>query len=329
MLESLARAIFREKINGKTVSFGGLLRHEPDERDYIYSDLGGFFGPYVPKHEVWRVKTYQVKDQTPNNTCVFHSYATCREGQEGIELSPKSIVGYARRRGLLRGNGFSSLRNAHKAGKEYGIASEAIVPNTNDPWWSYSAMVEDSDAEDHLEASYFTVSTADEMLKALDDGNAVHTGFTWYSSYNVSGGLRSPWILPWRRGWKVGGHAVALVGYNIPKGLWTFRNSFGPQWGDSGDFYVRMRDFPRFGDNGFVSVDIGDPTNLHAFISSYDGDTVKSKDSPSVFRVEGGKLRPYLTPSAFFADGGCFIPPSYTVVSNDFIERAPKGEPIL
>ena len=329
----LLRHVFKERVNGRSIAVGGLEPHEPDERDFRYQDLGGILD-YKPKQNRLVLPIIEIKDQMPNNTCVFHAYAACREQQEGVALSPRSLVAYAKANGLLRADGLSNLRNGQKAGHDYGIAEESLVPNDNLDWRTYSSVSIEgaiaANAADHKSKSYFSVNTQSEWLKALDDGHAIHTGFDWYSSYNMTGGLKSPWILPWRRGYRVGGHAVACVGYDWPNQLMVLQNSFGRGWGDEGLFYIRMDNI--FGHvEGFVAVDMDDD-KIDAFLASHEGKDVRSGGRPAIYRIENGKKRAYPDPTTFYAWGGHFECDgdlaSFQIVSDKLLDLAPDGDPM-
>lgn len=330
---AILRHIFKEKVNGQTVAISGLEAHEPDTRDFRYRDLGGWFD-YKPKQQRLVLSPLEIKDQAPNNTCVFHSYAACREVQEGVPLSPRSLVAYAKTKGYLRSDGISSIRNGQKAGIEFGVAEESVVPNDRLSWSQYSNVpilgsVQASAAK-HKAKSTFWVNDKNEWLKALDDGYAIHTGFDWYSSYNMTGGLRAPWILPWRKGWKVGGHAVACIGYDIPKGLYVFQNSFGDGWGDNGLFYLRMADVHREGMEGACAVDL-DGDNLAAFIAAHEGKDIKMPSEPAIYRVVDGKKRAYPNECVFYAWGGMFWgegAPTYQDVAGTLLKLIPDGDPM-
>lgn len=334
MFSFIFRRLFKEVVDGEKRIIHGLLPHVPDARDFLYADLGGLFGGYAPKHDRMELPILEIKDQNPNNTCVFHSYASCRENDEDVALSPRSLVVYAKQKGYLRADGLSSIRNGQKAGMEFGIAAESLLPNDNLPWSRYSNVILSpgliANAATHRPKSYFWVHTKEEWLKALDDGHPIHTGFDWYSSYNQSGGLSAPWILPWKRGWRVGGHAVKVAGYDIPKGLLTFQNSFGPNWGDNGKFYVRFNDFFRWGCVGAVALDLeGD--DLASFIEAHEGKDLKCSQDPGIYRIQDGKKRPYPNEQVFEENGGVFDRdgvPSYEICSSTLLSLIPMGEPM-
>lgn len=338
MISSIKRFLFRETIDGRNYEVSGLEPHRDDERDYQFQDLGGIFD-YRPAHSVHEVRMLSVKDQGTLNTCVWNSYAASREGQEGVTLSPRSIVQYAAKHGLLRGNGYSSIREGQEAGRSFGIASEACMPNVLTDWRTYSGdgrglgliSTVVQDASRHRAKAYFWVNSRQEVLKALDEGRAIHTGTDWYHSYNMSGGLRAPFILPWRKGVKVGGHAFVIVGYDLPRQLLKFQNSFGPGYGDGGCFYVRFADWFAERIPGAVTVDLDEPT-LAQVLASYEGHDVRSAGSPAIYRIQGGKLRPYLDPLSFHAWGGRFDEDpqgrSFDYVSSSLIDSAEPGEPM-
>lgn len=335
MLQFFLKKLFKEVVNGESFPIGGLLPHVSDPRDFKYSDLGGWFD-YKPKHKSLVLPMFEVKNQGSLNTCIWHSYAASRENTEGVTLSPRSIVLYAKGKGLLRADGLSTLREGQQAGKDFGIAEEKLVPNDLLPWGSYSGLQITTsireNATKHRSKSYFVVRGRNEWLKALDDGHCIHTGSDWYSSYNMATGFKAPWVLGWRKGWKVGGHAYTCRGYDLSEGrnLLRFRNSFGPSWGDSGDFYARMSDIFNEEMIGYVSIDLeGD--NLVEFITSHANKDVKSNTRPSIYRIEDGKRRPYPDALAFYAFGGQFPPadPTFEQVSNTLLDLIPEGEPMM
>lgn len=86
----------------------------------------------------------------------------------------------------------------------------------------------------HKIAAYYAVPLTVEDLKAaiLAFGPLWCIG-SWFHSYNRPG---SSGILP-APDYRVSGHSTVLYGWDDAKGM-RFRNSFGPNWGASGDFYA-------------------------------------------------------------------------------------------
>jgi hypothetical protein len=327
--------IFSDKVAGRRVAPGGMDPHVDDPRDYLYAMLGGVFS-YKPKHRRRVLPIGPVKDQMPNNTCVFHSYASSREATEGVALSPRSLVAYGRSKGYVRKDGRSTLREAQQAGMEWGIAEASACPDVQLPWPDYPSVpvagpITESAAR-HRAKSYFWAKGKADWLKAIDDGNSIHAGLGWYSTYNMSGGLSSPWVLPWRRGVKVDEHAVCCYGYDLDLhgGVFIFRNSFGPYWGDRGDFYVRMADIDRDSVVGAVAVDM-DGGKAAAMAAYHEGSDIKSDKAPSIWRIQDGKKRPYPDAATFYAWGGAFSGPSgpsFAPVAASLAASIPDGDPM-
>jgi hypothetical protein len=330
IITKIKQNLYKERLpNGDIRFVGGLLPQVKDTRDFRYKDLMGFsLFDYTPKHDYWKLKTLSVKDQVNLNTCVFNSYAVQREPDEGCELSVKSLVQYAAKNKMLSGNGFSTLRNGQKIGQEFGICDNDVCPNIVTDWTSYAlrgmTQQQIDNASTHKSKSYFLVDSEKETLKALDDGYIIHTGLTWYNSYNMTGGLKAPWVLPFEQGRAVGGHAVALKGYNYKKRLLIFQNSFGASWGDNGDFYVRMDDWFKYSPEGYACVDM-DADSWKKFIASHEGRDVKGKGA-AIYRIMNGKKCIFNDPLCFFAYGGSFEPSSFDLVSDTLLNKTPLGE---
>lgn len=328
MIELLTRNLYKERVNGRIIPVGGMTKNPEDNRDFEFGSLGDWFA-YKAKQNELVLDTLSVKEQSPYNNCVFQSYAVTREPDEGKELSVRSLVRYAQSKGYISGNGFSNLRSAQKAGIDFGIAEQSLLDEPKTSWINYAGTQNSplivQNALNHRAKSYFKAKGKSEWLKALDDGKMIHTGFTWRSAYNQTGGFKAPWVIRWGAGVAVGGHAVVCKGYNVSKGLFVMQNSFGRDWGDSGDFYVPMDSLQWT--EGYVSIDMDTETAIQ-LIQKYEGTDVKKESSPTIFRIENGKKRPFITSESFFMHGGNFEPASYSVVSGALLDQLEVGEPM-
>lgn len=331
--------LFKERLpDGSIRHVGGLLKHEKDERDFKYGHLGGVFDYfYQPKHDELVLPLLSIKDQNPFNTCVWNSLAMQREVTEGCILSVKSAVTFGKQAGLISGDGFSSLRGGQDVARRFGLCEEDLMPSDPTDWYSYAmrpvSQAQTQNALNHRSDSYFLCDTKGEFLKALDDGYVIQTSLDWYTKYNMSGGLKAPWVLPWKGGIKVGGHAITNFGYHAKKELLYCKTSFGNSWGDKiqglgGTFYIRFQDFFKDTPEGYATVDMGGDA-WQKFIMNYAGKDVKTKDSPVIYRIIDGKKCPFMSEQAFFRKGGCFNPPTFQVVASSLLNQIPLGNPIV
>jgi hypothetical protein len=131
-----------------------------------------------------------------------------------------------------------------------------------------------------------------EVYELVDKDRPVQIARYWYTGYNMGGGLRAPWILPYRKGYRVGAHAEYIVGYDRNyhgEDVIIVQNSFGKGWADNGKSYMRVGDFKRelaiFG--GYTNMDV--EKDLGEFLRDYNKHDVKSEESPKVYRIENGK----------------------------------------
>lgn len=315
----------------------GLLPSKPDERDYAVGSIWGklFGDAYEPKAQRVLLKTVSVKDQKNLNTCGWNSAVAGKEIDEGVVLSVKSLVRYARRNGLLSHDGYSYLRDNQKALQDFGCMEEVDMPDTgHSNWESYSTgSLDFAKAEKHKIKSYWACKDRGDILQTLDEGRAVQVGMMWYSGFNQSGGFRSPWLIEKNVGYQVGGHAVLVIGYDLNyqgKQVYIIQNSYSALWGDNGKFYVAMSylDNQLFGWNGFgayVNLDI--ENNLAGFISKYDGKNVKAKDKPGIYHIQAGKKKAYPNWATFLAWDGNLR--GFEIVSEDeakILDKIPAGD---
>jgi len=324
LILSLIRQFFlTERVNGEKM-FLGLLPHTEDERDYQFSMLGGIFG-YTPKERKNEIAIVDVKNQGSLNTCVWNSATVQKEVDEKVALSVKYIVAQARAKGRCGWTGFAQLRDAQKTLVDTGICEETLFPDVKAGWPLYSDPAQityemDVNAAKHKSSSFFTVTTKDEYLKAIDDGHVIHTGTTWYTGYN-SANLDATAILKPRSGTIVGGHAFVCVGYDLDKSLLKFQNSFGPLWGDHGCFYVIMSDwFGGMAFPGFINLDLPQ-TSLWAM---YEGKDVKGA-GPAIYRIVNGAKCAFTSEATFNKHGGSFNPRTWIQISDSLLNSIPVG----
>jgi C1A family cysteine protease len=86
----------------------------------------------------------------------------------------------------------------------------------------------------------------DSMKKALRQGYPFVVGVILYPSFfNTDSTGVVP--MPSQNDNPIGGHAVVCVGFDDHKQRWIMRNSWGPNWGDNGYFYLPYGYLQNFG----------------------------------------------------------------------------------
>jgi C1A family cysteine protease len=95
-------------------------------------------------------------------------------------------------------------------------------------------------AKNHQSVSYQAVEQSiDQLRAAIISGFPVVFGFTVYESFESAEVTKTGMMPMPKEGEKIlGGHAVALVGFDDTQKLFIVRNSWGENWGDKGYFYM-------------------------------------------------------------------------------------------
>lgn len=340
MIRKIRQWLFKEKHNGRFYTVG-LIRDKEDERDL---KLGFSFFGYTPLHKVKVLKTYSIKNQA-YNTCGQESYTVQAEVDEKCELSERSQTCFMRKSGLISGDGFSSLKGNQQSGINNGIAEKEWLTGDDFKmgWEQYSnpsalsQRVIDN-ATLHKAKNYASIMGRNARLKTLDEGSALHTGMDWYSGFNISGGFGSPWIITKNSGWLVGGHAVAMIGYDLPRNVYIIQNSYGETWGGyvdsegnkhAGCFAVDMDFFDKYGHATYKRIDLDE--NLDELIAQYEGKQVKVKGNPAIYKIVNGTKKSYPDAMTFYADGGFYGKwgTSYVSISGALLDKIQDGGQIL
>ncbi len=142
--------------------------------------------------------------------------------------------------GMEREDAGAQIRDGCKALNKFGCCDEALWPYNVAAFASRPSTEALEAAEKHQALQYFRLPQSPERLRAcLVDGYPVVFGFTLYDAFEslavaASGRLELP-----RAGERaLGGHCVALVGYDNVARRFIARNSWGEKWGMNGYFSI-------------------------------------------------------------------------------------------
>lgn len=314
----------------------GFIPEAKDIRDFSMGIFG--FGNYVPKFQSKIIPTISDKDQGQFNDCVFNATTVSKEIDEGCELSVRGIVSYARANNLLSGNGWSSISYGQKVLKDWGITSEKDIPsNTNTSWDDFSTFKiapYTNQAKDHRTQSYWSTSGINDVLKLIDDGKAPVMAINWFTGFNQGGGFSAPWIISKAVGYSVGGHCVAIIGYNLNyygQKVLIIKNSYGKNWGGkftdqhgvtvSGCFAITFDYWTANNLGSMANLDI--PVETGNFLNQYDGKNVKATAS-TIYFIQHGVKKAYLDWATYLAYGG--MDAGYSVVKDELLVKIPSGD---
>ena len=314
----------------------GYKKSKPDVRDFDTFDIGWGFG-YTPKYKRVEFETLSVKNQSPYNTCVYNSTTVCKEIDENVVLSVRSLVVMAKRLGLMIRDGWSNLNAGEKVLKAWGIQEERDLPDLKQANFdSYSKTVLDNQkASKHKIKSYWTVNSRDQRLKALDEGKAIKVAIDWYTGFNSRYLTRyfPDYIIMKAVGYKVGGHALAMIGYDLDKNIYIIQNSYGTTYGTKTDtntkggiFYIDMDYFDKNNHGAYVNLDMG--IDSGAFIKAYAQKNVKGNSS-AIYYISGGKKHVYpnwFTYLCFTENKKGFI--QLSEAENEVLDKMTEGEPM-
>lgn len=240
---------FFARLFGKSgPSLAGWIPDQADARDHIFVepkvtvktkavapsiDLTAKFGP--------------VESQGNLNSCVGHSVTSAIEAVLGVSDKSRLFVYYNAREVEWRTSTDSGcgIRSAMSAVAKKGAAAE--------PLWPYDAskVLAKPPAAAYTDGlsvppkilAYERVTTLSALKAALNSGLPVVFGFKVYESFRTQTASTGICPYPATGEKQIGGHAVVAVGFNDGTGMVKCRNSFGPNWGQAGYFYMPYRWF--------------------------------------------------------------------------------------
>ena len=184
---------------------------------------------------------HKVRDQGTEGTCSAQTVIAMMEffewAEDGLidELSVKMIYN---NRANQDGNGMGS-RDTMKVAQQIGTVAEFIYP------YSMKEPASKIDPEIIKMANALRIANYASVTTILGAKVALVNEGPVYISVPVYNGGTRMWVKPDQETSLHGGHAMAIVGYDDPKGHFIIRNSWSKSWGDMGYCYFPYEDWGR------------------------------------------------------------------------------------
>lgn len=220
------------------------VKDKHDPRDHIYKATAPIDIPDVVD---LRTGCSAIEDQGDLGSCTGHAIVGALEYDENaqreqpIRLS-RLFVYYNERmvEGDIMEDGGAQIRDGIKVIAKYGACDETLWPYAPEHFTLKPSMEAYDDGLKHRAIQYRRVlQTEDDLMHALASGFPVVCGIMIYDSFE-SEQVASDGLVPMPSDSEQcqGGHAVLMVGYDRKRRLFIMRNSWGPDWGDKGYFYL-------------------------------------------------------------------------------------------
>jgi C1A family cysteine protease len=234
----------------------------PDFRDIRYdhsarfAKLNGSLPPYYTLISGFPVPYDQgnLGSCTANAGAGTVQFLQKKEGMHVFMPSRLFIYYYERAlEGTIGSDAGATLRDSMKVLAAMGAPPESMWPYVESQFtWHPSPQANMAGKKD-LITSYLSISQQLPAMKmCLADGFPINVGFTVFASFESDIVAQTGVVpIPQSNEEILGGHAVVVVGYfdngHVPApgnpthpsgGYFQVRNSWGPQWGDAGYFYL-------------------------------------------------------------------------------------------
>lgn len=246
----------------------GCLKDEEDLRDI---PMGLVLPPIrVPDKVDYTPAMTPVRDQGDEGTCVAFAsavgvkeYEDTKEYKKYIELSPRYLYSLCKKNDGSPDTEGTYPRVAMKMLLNYGVSLES--------YWPYKPHQKDHPksgadkvAKTYRIKAYARLSGIDEMKRSLLVNGPFLAGIEVFASWFADSVTKTGAVpMPKKNDELKGGHGICIMGYDDPKKLFKFKNSWSVEWGDKGYGYLPYGYLERYCSDAWSATDlIVDPAAL-------------------------------------------------------------------
>lgn len=225
----------------------GWKPQRPDFRDLKFRELEKLQKD-LPALVDLREHCPSVYDQGGLGSCTANAIAFLCEfdqiKEKKKEFVPSRLFIYYNERELEHSTDYDSgaaLRDGIKSLNLWGFAPEPLWPYDISKFKDQPPISVYRKAAKHKVVRDYGVvdHSLNEMKAVIASGFPIVIGFVVYASFESREVMKTGIVpMPKPDEGYVGGHAVAIVGYDDAKQWWITRNSWGEHWGDKGYFYM-------------------------------------------------------------------------------------------
>lgn len=221
----------------------GAIKDPEDSRDFAFKAIlkAPIKTPDVVDYES---KMTPIKNQGNRGACVAFSTDAVKEYQEGKQRSFKSVYDFSEEwvyDQIMVPGGGAYIRDAFKVLQESGVCREKYMP------YDYSKSDDDArtftptksaiyNAKFYKARTFARLTSLEQMIESLVINGPFVIGVNWLNDWFNPKTISSdgyPVLKPGTSG-SAGGHAIAVVGYDRPRNVLKFKNSWGDGWGKKG-----------------------------------------------------------------------------------------------
>ena len=187
-----------------------------------------------------------IEDQHDLGSCVGNAIANAYElmvrqkyPDQFVELSRLFVYYNARElEGDIANDSGAYIRTGLSAVKKWGICTEALWPYYINRFTVKPTPECYADAAKRKITEYYQLATAEDMIETLNNNQPVIIGMSVYESFDRTSKNDPVVAIPDSSDTYLGGHAVTVIGYDLDRQLFLFKNSYGTGWGDGGYGYI-------------------------------------------------------------------------------------------
>ncbi len=232
----------------------GWLPDLPDQRDRIYHpepEMLKLTRLAVPTKVDLREQCPPVYNQGELGSCTANALAGAFDfdrGKQGLDyMTPSRLFIYYNERdmeGTVHIDSGARIRDGIKSLNVQGVAPESQWPYTIAKFRDKPTADCYAEAKKSQTVEYRRILTphdqpAHDMIACLNEGFPFVTGISVYESFESEVASATGVIpMPDAQEQLLGGHAVLVVGYDLGKKHFIFRNSWGQSWGQHGYGYL-------------------------------------------------------------------------------------------